>query len=264
VNEAVEEFPVVLFLFDILYLDDENLIGRPFPERRKILEETIVITEKIRLSIMETLSEAKEVERFFLQSIEDGSEGLMAKSVAENSIYRAGARGWLWIKFKRDYRSELVDTLDLVVVGGFHGKGRRAGTYGALLMAVYDPEEMSYETVCKLGSGFNDEFLAEMNSMFQVLEGPAKNVKSEMKADVWFDPEVVFEVVAAEITLSPIHTCAWGVLKEGAGIAVRFPRYSGRIRDDKKPEDATSNGELVEMYGLQVKGAVGNDGNGES
>ena len=94
-----------------------------------------------------------------------------------------------------------------------------------------------------------------MNSMFKPLAHRSVRVKSEMKADVWFEPKVVFEILAAEITLSPIHTCAWGVLKEGAGIAVRFPRYTGIVRADKGPEDATSSSELVDMYGLQVKGA---------
>lgn len=254
-DAAVEEFPVVLFLFDILYLDGEALIGKPFPERRLALESAVTPTEKVRLSNLRMLSEPEQVEVFFLESLDAGCEGLIAKSTAEDSVYRAGARGWQWIKFKRDYRSELVDTIDLTVVGGFYGKGRRAGTFGALLMAAYDRETDSFETVCKLGSGFDDAFLEEMNSMFKPLEQKSVRVKSQIQADVWFEPKVVFEILAAEITLSPIHTCARGVLKEDAGIAVRFPRYTGIIRADKGPEDATSSGELVEMYGLQVKGA---------
>ena len=254
-DAAVEEFPVVLFLFDILYLDGEALIGKIFPERRLALESAVTPTEKVRLSNLRMLSEPEQVEVFFLESLDAGCEGLIAKSTAEDSVYRAGARGWQWIKFKRDYRSELVDTIDLTVVGGFYGKGRRAGTFGALLMAAYDRETDSFETVCKLGSGFDDAFLDEMNSMFKPLDQKSVRVKSEMQADVWFEPRVVFEILAAEITLSPIHTCARGVLKEGAGIAVRFPRYTGIVRADKGPEDATSSCELVEMYGLQLKGA---------
>jgi DNA ligase 1 len=250
---AVKEFPVVLFLFDILYLDGENLIRRDFPERRGVLESTINVTEKVRLSTLKVLSDPVEVESFFIASLDAGTEGLVAKSVGEDSFYRAGARGWQWIKFKKDYRSELVDTLDLVVVGGFHGRGRRAGTFGALLMAAYDKENDRFETVCKLGSGFDDAFLETMNSMFVPLEKKPGRVRAEMKADVWFEPKHVFEVLAAEITLSPIHTCAWGVLKEKAGIAVRFPRYTGIIRVDKGPEDATTSEEFVEMYGLQGK-----------
>ena len=253
-DKAVEEFPVVLFVFDILYFNGEDLISRPFPERRAILEEHIQITEKVHHSTLKILEDPEKVEEFFLASLDAGCEGLVAKSIADDSVYRAGARGWQWIKFKRDYRSELVDTLDLVVVGGFHGRGRRAGTHGALLMAAYNTETDMFETVCKLGSGFDDAFLQVMNSMFVPLETRSARVRSEMKADTWFEPAIVFEVLAAEITLSPIHTAAWGAIREGAGIAVRFPRFTGKIREDKRPEDATSGKELVEMYKLQVKG----------
>jgi len=255
-EKAVEDFPVVLFLFDVLYLNGEALIFLPFPERRETLERTIQPTGRVRLSTMRILSDAGKVEEFFLEAIDAGCEGLVAKSISEGSIYRAGARGWLWIKYKKDYRTELADTLDLTVVGGFHGRGRRAGTFGALLMAAYNPEEDRFETVCKLGSGFDDAFLAEMNSMFTVREGLSPRVRSEIKADVWFEPEKVFEVVAAEITLSPVHTCARDVLKKDAGIAVRFPRFTGRVRDDKAPEDSTTTQELIEMYGQQVKTGV--------
>ncbi len=253
-QSAIEEFPVVLFLFDILYLNGENLINRTFPERRKELESAVKESDKILLSRLEILDDPKNVERFFLESLDLGCEGLLAKSIGENSVYRAGARGWQWIKFKRDYRSELVDTLDLTAVGGFYGKGRRAGTFGALLMAAYDDVNDRFETVCKLGSGFDDAFLEQMNTMFVPLDRKSPRVRSEMKADVWFEPKYVFEVLAAEITLSPIHTSARGVLKEGAGIAVRFPRFTGIVRADKGPEDATTGKELVEMYRLQVKG----------
>ncbi len=256
-DEAVEEFPVVLFLFDVLYLDGESLIMRSFPERRRTLESTILETEKVRLSRMKTFTEPDDVEQFFLEALESGCEGLMAKSISPFSIYRAGARGWLWIKFKRDYRSELADTVDLTVIGGFYGRGRRAGTFGALLMAAYDPENDIFETVCKLGSGFDDAFLEEMNSMFRIRNDPSPRVNSQMKADVWFEPEKVFEVVGAEITLSPIHTCARDIVKEGAGIAVRFPRFLGRIRDDKTPEDSTSRGEMVKLYNLQFVSRTG-------
>jgi len=252
--KAMEEYPVVMVLFDLLYLNGESYILRPFPERRRVLEEVIKTTDKVRLSTMQILSDPKNVESFFIEAVDAGCEGLIAKSVDENSIYRAGARGWQWIKFKRDYRSELVDTLDLAVVGGFYGRGRRAGTYGALLMAAYDKESDAFETLCKLGSGFDDAFLELMNSMFDPLVQKSPRVKSEITADVWFEPNKVFEVLAAEITLSPVHTCAWGVVKDGAGIAVRFPRFTGIVREDKLAEDATSSGEIVEMYRLQLKG----------
>jgi DNA ligase-1 len=166
-----------------------------------------------------------------------------------------GARGWLWIKFKRDYRLEMTDTVDLVVVGAFKGRGKRAGTYGALLMAAYDPETDTFKTVCKVGSGFTDEDLANLPKMLEpyVLPHRHPRVFSKMEADVWFVPAVVLEIIGAEITLSPLHTCALSKIEEGVGLAIRFPRFTGRYRFDKKPEQATTEAELIEMYKSQRK-----------
>jgi DNA ligase-1 len=156
----------------------------------------------------------------------------------------------LWIKLKRDYRSELSDTLDLVVVGALAGRGRRAGMYGALLLAAYDPDNDRFQTVCKCGTGFSDAELASLPQRLAPLardEKPAR-VDARRHADVWFEPAVVVEVLAAELTLSPTHTAAWGLLKEDSGLALRFPRFTGRWRDDKSPEDATTVTEVVDLF----------------
>jgi ATP-dependent DNA ligase len=141
------------------------------------------------------------------------------------------------------------------VIGAFYGHGRRSGKYGALLMGVYNSEDDTYESVCKLGTGFTDDILAAMPSMFSERIEKKKPVRviSEMEPDVWIYPSVVMEVIAAEITLSPIHRCAYGILKENAGLALRFPRFTGRFRSDKKPEDATSTREIIEIYKNQKK-----------
>jgi len=149
----------------------------------------------------------------------------------------------------------LSDTIDLVVVGAFAGRGKRAGTYGALLMAAYDDEADVFRTTCKLGTGFDDETLFALPEKFKAVRRdrrPAR-VDAKLEPDVWFEPKTVLEVRGAEITVSPIHTCAWGVLRPGAGLAIRFPRFTGRWRDDKGPEDATTAKELVEMYRQQLK-----------
>ncbi|MEM4420286.1 MAG: ATP-dependent DNA ligase, partial [Candidatus Caldarchaeum sp.] len=196
-----------------------------------------------------------EVEKFFAEAVEAGCEGLMIKSVDEESVYRAGARGWQWIKLKRDYRSEMIDTVDLVVVGAFHGRGRRKGRYGALLMAVYNPEKDVFQTVCKVGSGFKDVDLETLTERVNRLRLDAKHPRVEalMEPDVWVQPSLVLEIIGAEVTLSPVHTCAWDVVKQGYGLGIRFPRFTGRVRDDKKPEDATTDSEIVEMYRSQLK-----------
>ncbi len=255
IEKIIDEIPVVLFLFDVLYLNGEDMTTKPYSVRRKALEEWITETDRVKFAHRIVSDNLDEIRLFFDKAIADGCEGLVAKNIGDESIYRAGAREFLWIKYKRDYRIELIDTLDLVVVGAFAGKGRRKGTYGALLMAAYNPDKDSFETVCKLGSGFTDEQLAGLPRMFEglLLKERHPRVWSEIEADYWFVPRIVMEVVGAEITLSPTHTCARDVVEHGSGLAIRFPRFTGKWRDDKSPEEATTTKELVEMYRSQVK-----------
>ena len=254
-EDAIEDYPVKVFLFDCALKDGEDLTSKPYLERRRMLEASFARTEEVGFSEMRVLGDEGAVEAFFQEALRDGCEGLMAKSVEEGSIYRAGSRGFLWIKYKKEYRSEMTDTVDLVVVGAFAGRGKRAGVYGALLMATYNDKEDSFETVCKLGSGFDDETLAKLPPMLEgyKLRSVHPKVVSKMEPDYWFEPAVVLEVLGAEITISPIHTTAMSKIREGAGLAIRFPRFTGRIRDDKKPREATTSGELETMYRRQLK-----------
>jgi DNA ligase-1 len=255
VQKAMEEYPVSLFMFDALYVDDKDLTLEAYPIRRKALEEAIKESERVNIAKNLITNSAKELEKFFLEAIENGCEGLICKSIAEDSVYQAGARGWLWIKYKRDYKSEMTDTVDLVVIGAFHGRGKRAGTYGAVLLAAYNPNADTFETVTKCGTGFTDEDLAKLPKMMQkhVIPHRHPRVNSMLKADVWFEPVVVLEILGAEITLSPIHTCAMDAIRKGSGLAIRFPRFTGNYRLDKAAEDATTVSEIVEMYQKQLK-----------
>ena len=255
IEKAMEEYPVSLFMFDALYVDGKDLTLEPYPVRRKYLNEIIEEAERIKIAEYLITDNPEELEKFFLEAVEKGCEGLVCKSVMPDSMYRAGARGWLWIKYKRDYKSEMTDTVDLVVVGAFHGKGRRAGTYGALLLAAYDPENDVFKTVCKCGSGFTDEDLANLPKMLEPhkIEHKHPRVISNLEADVWFEPKIVIEVIGAEITLSPIHTCAMDKIRKGSGLAIRFPRFTGNYRFDKAAEDATTEKEIIEMYQGQLK-----------
>jgi len=210
IKEAMEEYPVSLFMFDALYVDGQDLTLEPYPVRRETLVKTIKESDRVKTAKHIITSKAKELEKFFLEAIENGCEGLVCKSIAEDSVYQAGARGWLWIKYKRDYKSEMTDTVDLVIAGAFHGRGKRAGTYGALLLAAYNPENDTFETVTKCGTGFTDEDLAKLPKMLEKhkIDHKHPRVQSLIEADVWFEPVIVIEVLGAEITLSPIHTCA--------------------------------------------------------
>ena len=254
VEAAVEDYPVILMAFDCLQLDGHELIGLPYPERRKKLASIFRATERVQISESLLTSDLEAAEKFFQHALDSGCEGIIAKSVSEDSAYRAGARGWQWIKFKRDYKSEMEDTADLVPVGAFAGHGKRKGKFGALLMAAYNKDLDRFETVCKLGSGFSDELLETMTAELSAQKIPERHarVESVMKADYWLVPSVVYEVLGAEITLSPIHTAGFGKIRTGSGLAVRFPRLR-KVRPDKKPEDATSVQELVEMYERQLK-----------
>ncbi len=255
IEAAMEQYPVSLFMFDALYISGKDLTQEAYPVRRKALEKAIKENSRVQAAKQALVKNAKELEEFFEEAIENGCEGLMCKAIGKDSVYQAGARGWLWIKYKRDYKSEMTDTVDLVVVGAFHGRGKRAGTYGALLLATYDIKQDTFETVTKCGSGFTDKDLALLPELLRKHEIPRKHsrVQSMLEADVWFEPKVVLEVLGAEITLSPIHTCAVDSIRKGSGLAIRFPRFTGKYRTDKAAEDATTSAEVVEMYRNQLK-----------
>ena len=255
IKRAMEEYPVSLFVFDTLSVDGQDLTQKTYPFRHKMLEKIIEKSDRVRPAEYLITDNANELEKFFEKAVENGCEGVVCKSINEDSVYQAGARGWLWIKYKRDYKSEITDTVDLVIVGAFHGRGKRGGTYGAILLAAYDPEEDEFETVTKCGTGFKDEDLAKLPKMMEKhwLLHKSPRVNSSLEADVWFEPKVVIEVIGAEITLSPIHTAAIDAIRKGSGLAIRFPRFTGNYRLDKAAEDATTVKEIIEMYQSQLK-----------
>lgn len=260
IARAMQEYPTKVFLFDCLFLNGEELLDKPYPERRKILESIVKTTDSVELAKAKIIKTSRDLEEFMMQAVGDGCEGIIVKSVRADAVYEAGARGWKWIKYKRDYRSEMIDTIDLVVVGAFYGKGRRSGTYGALLCAAYNSERDVFETVCKVGSGFTDSQLAELPSILGPYitkqKPPNVDVSEMMEPDVWVYPKIVMEVLGAEITLSPVHTCGKDIIQKEfnkeAGLAIRFPRFVN-WRPDKGPTDATTSGEIFEMYLRQLK-----------
>ena len=250
IDQAVRDVRVGLFCFELLYADGQDLTRFPYPQRRAALAQAITVSPQLQLTTAIQVSTPAALDAAFAQAITDGCEGLVCKSVASDAIYQAGARGWLWIKLKRDYRTELSDTVDLVVVGAFAGRGRRAGTYGAVLLAAYDPAADLFRTVTKCGTGFSDAELAALPARLAPLARPDKpaRVDGPQEPDIWFEPGLVLEILSAELTLSPNYTAGWGQIKPDAGLALRFPRFTGRWRDDKAPEDATTTSELIDLY----------------
>lgn len=249
IEKVSKEIPVALRLFDILYVDGKQMLDEPYIKRREVLEKQVIKNDRIDLSKMKIVNSAKELEDFFQEAIENGMEGVMVKML--NSNYQAGARSYRWVKLKKEYQSELTDTLDLVIVGAYRGMGKRSKfKYGSFLMAVYDDKNDVFKTVCKVGTGFTEEDLEKLEKLLNPYIHSSKHprVLSNMEADFWFIPKIVLEIIGAEITLSPIHTASLNKFREGSGLAIRFPRFTGRYRDDKSPEQATTEEELEKMY----------------
>ncbi|HTT25683.1 MAG TPA: ATP-dependent DNA ligase, partial [Thermoplasmata archaeon] len=250
-----QEVPVSLFLFDVLLEGDRRLLDEAMGVRRRALEELVRSGDRIRIAEQRTVTTTDAAQVFFDESIARGCEGVVAKSLGPGSTYHPGGRGFWWIKYKREYTVGLADSIDGVVVGAFHGRGRRGGRFGALLMAVYNPDEDRYESFCKVGSGFDDAALAALPARLAPLftDSPPEGVLSGIVPDQWIRPALVLEVRGAELSISPTHRAGIGVVRADAGLALRFPRFTGRYRVDKGPTDATTSAELVELYQTQVR-----------
>jgi DNA ligase-1 len=255
IKEMVEAIPIALFLFECLFIDGTDLTRCSYPIRRSNLEAIVQQSELVKLVPSESASSPEAITAVFHEALEAGSEGVIVKSTSHDSLYRAGARSWLWVKLKESYQAQAIGPVDLVVVGAFWGRGRRAKMYGALLAAVRDEASGEFKTVCKVGTGFSDNELEGLLSRFQehVIPDMDPLVDSKMKADVWFRPSVVFQVVGDEITRSPVHTCAFNQITPNEGLAIRFPRFDGTWRDDKSPEEATTVSEIISAYEGQTK-----------
>lgn len=250
VEEYSEKIPVKYMVFDILYLNGTPQLRKGYPKRRELLEKTIEQDERIEVAGRIVTPNLSEIDEYFQECIDRGLEGVVCKSCADDSYYRAGAREWTWIKWKPSYATELSDTLDLVVIGGYAGEGKRAGTYGSLLCAAYNHERDMFETVCKLGTGFTDEQLDELPDKLADVKSEKIPVRvdatDDIDPDIWFEPEYVLEVKGSEFTQSPVHTCNRSQL-DGKGLSLRFPRFE-RWRAEKGPDQATTVSEIVQMY----------------
>jgi DNA ligase 1 len=264
IKEMARKIPLKYMLFDVLFVNGENMIPKPYSERRKELAKIIKDGAVLYPAEEEVFDKGKEIENFFDDCISRGLEGILAKKL--DGTYQAGARSWNWIKLKRSYQSKLNDTVDSVVMGYYLGRGKRtAFGMGAFLIGIYDEKEDKYLTIAKVGTGLTDEEwkeLAKRGGKLKTRERPALyEVDKWLEPDVWIKPEIVVEVRADELTRSPIHTAGRTMKpsKSGSafdvdvpGYALRFPRLE-KFRDDKKPNDATTLAEAEKMFKLQKK-----------
>jgi len=226
------------------------------PKHKNHFDKIIKKNTVISLSELLITDDHEEITKYFDDAVARGLEGVVAKRL--DAPYAAGSRNFNWIKLKRSYRGELADTIDVCIVGYFRGKGARASFgVGALLGAVYDPKTDTFKTVSKVGSGFTEDEFRQLKKILDEvsLQHKHSRVDSVMEADVWVEPRYVVTVTADEITRSPSHTA--GRDKEGIGYALRFPRAVGFLREDKKPEDANSVKEIIELFEMQKKVKMG-------
>src|SRR6266566_735051 len=251
IEALAEQLPLKAFVFDILYKDGVSLLDTPLLERLKILEETMHPTdETLMLTASHTIDDAHALTLLFDEAISKGLEGLVVKKL--ESRYEAGARNFNWVNLKRHSAGALNDTIDCVLLGYLYGRGKRAALgAGSLLVGLYDPEQDQFVTVTKIGTGLSDEqwrSIRERTKGLEVDHRPAR-VSSLIEPSVWVEPQLVLEVLADEITRSPTHTA--GKVGAEPGYALRFPRLVSFRERDKKPEDATTVQELIELYQSQ-------------
>ncbi|KIY71586.1 ATP-dependent DNA ligase [Cylindrobasidium torrendii FP15055 ss-10] len=246
---------VCLFAFDLLYLNGEPLLQKTLHERRELLKKHFIpVHGEFDFATSSDGDSIEEIQAFLDVSVKDGCEGLMVKMLdTDASYYEPSRRSVNWLKLKKDYLAGVGDSLDLVVVGGYYGKGKRTNVYGAFLLACYDADSEEYQTICKIGTGFSEEILQQFYDLLKPLE--LTKVRGDVKVggakpDVWFEPKTVWEVLTADLSLSPVYTAAQGLV-EDRGISLRFPRFI-RIRDDKDADDATGPEQVAEMYRNQA------------
>jgi len=251
IEQAAKDLPLVAFVFDILYRNGRDLTDLPYEERLALVDEVIAGSAVLLPAPIIKTDSVEVLTKTLLDNISQGLEGVVVKR--PDSKYQAGARNFNWVKLKRHTSGELNDTVDLVLLGYYFGKGKRAEFgVGALLAGVYDAEKDRFATITKLGTGLSDaewRQIHERADKLQVDHRPAR-VDSILTPDVWLEPEVVVEVMADEITPSPRHT-AGKAGEEEPGFALRFPRVVSFRGADKRPEDATTVKEIAQLFRQQ-------------
>eukprot|EP01082_Thalassiosira_pseudonana_P010882 g9575.t1 g9575 contig4:47945-51550(-) len=247
---------VIVQAFDLMYLNGESLLDRPLAERRELMRKNFIpVPGKFQFATSLDHTEDGDtavVEEFLDNAVKGQCEGLMVKTLDVNAAYEPSRRSLNWLKLKKDYLEGLGDSVDLVPLGAYHGRGKRTGVYGAYLLAVYEEDTEEFQSVCKIGTGFSEEDLKELAASLKPHIIPEKSsqyvVSDSLECDVWFDAVQVWEVKAADLSKSSTHKGAVDKTGEsGRGIGLRFPRFE-RVRPDKKPEDATSADQILDMY----------------
>ncbi|CDP07034.1 unnamed protein product [Coffea canephora] len=246
---------VCIYAFDILYINGQPLLQAQLDSRRQHLYESFEEGPGFfQFATAVTSNDLEEIQKFLEAAVDASCEGLIIKTLKKDATYEPSKRSNNWLKLKKDYMDSTGDSLDLVPIAAFHGRGKRTGVYGAFLLACYDVNNEEFQSICKIGTGFSEAVLEERSASLRskVIPKPKSYYRysDTINPDVWFEPIEVWEVKAADLTISPVHRAATGIVDSDKGISLRFPRLL-RVREDKNPEDASSADMVADMYRAQ-------------
>lgn len=275
-EEDQQKVKVVLQAFDLLYLNGKSLLRESLRVRRELLHGAFNGTAGLfhfanGADHLEN-GDTAPIENFLQEACAAMCEGLMVKTLDDNASYEPSKRSLNWLKLKKDYIEGMgvCDSCDLVVIGGYWGRGKRVNVYGAYLVACYDPDNDEYQSVCKVGTGFKDDDLIRLTEEMKPYITNKKpynfSVGDALEPDDWFEASIVWELQAADLSKSSVHKGGIHKLNgeasiDGRGIGLRFPRYL-RDRKDKNAENATTAEQIVDMYNSQIQHAASVDATG--
>ncbi|CAL9087167.1 unnamed protein product [Musa textilis] len=246
---------VCTFAFDILYINGQPLLQEQLKVRREQLYGSFdEVPGVFQFATAITSDDLEEIQKFLDTAVNTSCEGLIIKTLDKDATYEPSKRSNNWLKLKKDYMESIGDSLDLVPIAAFHGRGKRTGVYGSFLLACYDEYNEEYQSICNIGTGFSESQLEERSTSLRnkIIPKPKPYYRfsDTMDPDVWFEPSEVWEVKAADLSISPVHRAANGIVDPNKGISLRFPRLL-HVRDDKSPEEATTSEQVAEMYRAQ-------------
>ncbi|EPY35091.1 DNA ligase 1 [Angomonas deanei] len=253
ISESDVKIPVCVFAFDLLFLNGESLLERTLKQRRGVLYSTFTpVQSKLAFASYLDTDNVEDIQKFLEQSIADGCEGLMIKTLEEDAFYTPSKRSRHWLKLKKDYMDGVTDTLDLVPLGGFYGKGKRTGVFGGFLLGCYDPEGDEYQSICKIGTGFQDEELESLTRLLSdsiVGRSPGTTAQTTLALMYGLRSAKCGGEGGGPVRVS-CSLCRYRHCGPVKGRGACFPRFI-RVREDKGPSDATTAQQVAEMYRAQ-------------